>query len=59
MDKFVTRTSKVVKPAPAERQARRNQPKSQPKRKYDDGYLALGFTAAVVGAEERPMCVLS
>lgn len=30
----------------------------QPKRKYDEAYLALGFTVGVVGAEERPMCVL-
>ena len=35
-----------------------NKPKSQPKRKYDEEYLALGFTAAVVWAEERPLCVL-
>lgn len=35
-----------------------NQPKSQPKRKYDEAYLGLGFTAGVVGADEKPMCVL-
>ncbi|XP_072229039.1 zinc finger BED domain-containing protein 5-like [Leuresthes tenuis] len=60
MDKFVTRTTKVVEPAPAERHKPDgpHQPKSQPKRKYDEGYLALGFTATAVGAEERPMCVL-
>ena len=59
---FVTRTPKIVEPepAPAVKQTSDgpNQPKSQPKRKYDEGYLALGFTAAVVGAEERPLCVL-
>jgi len=29
-----------------------------PWRKYDDAYLALGFTVIVVGDEERPVCVL-
>ena len=27
-------------------------------RKYDDSYLALGFTCTTVGNEERPQCVL-
>ena len=54
----MTRSSKVVDPAPPEKPDGANKPKSQPKRKYDEEYLALGFTAAVVGAEERPLCVL-
>ena len=56
MDTFVTQTSKVVDPVPAE--IHKPDGPYQPKRKYDEGYLALGFTAAVVGAEERPLCVL-
>ncbi len=43
MDKFVTRTSKVVEPAPAERHKPDgpNQPKSQPKENMMMGILLL------------------
>ncbi len=54
----MTRTSKVVKPAPAERHKPDGINQKANRKENDDGYLALGFTAAVVGAEERPMCVL-
>ncbi len=62
MDKFVTWTTKKTEDAaPAEKnKTNSNQPKSQPKRKYDEDYLALGFTVEVVGAEERPvLCFVS
>nr|XP_055067936.1 zinc finger BED domain-containing protein 5-like [Misgurnus anguillicaudatus] len=62
MDKFVTRNEKkTADSAPAEKSntgSGSNPPKSQPKRKYDEAYLSLGFTVGVVGADERPMCVL-
>ncbi|XP_049322931.1 zinc finger BED domain-containing protein 5-like [Astyanax mexicanus] len=60
MDKFVTRTTKVGESAPTEKQKTDgpNQSKCQPKRRYDEAYLAFGFTVAEVGDEERPMCVL-
>lgn len=31
---------------------------NQKTRKYDEAYLALGFTVNVVGDEERPVCIL-
>ncbi|KAI2649397.1 Zinc finger BED domain-containing protein 5 [Labeo rohita] len=62
MDRFVTRNEKKTgDSAPAEKtktDSRPNHQKGQPKRKYDEAYLALGFTAGVVGADERPVCVL-
>ena len=60
MDKFVTRATKVGDSATTEKEKTDgpNQSKCQPKRKYDEAYLALGFTVAEVGAEERPVCVL-
>ena len=32
--------------------------KSKLRRKYDEAYLALGFTVNAVGDEERPVCIL-
>lgn len=60
MDRFVTRTSKVGEPAASHTRKTDgpSQPKSQPKRKCDEGDLGVGFTVAVVMAEVRPMCVL-
>lgn len=54
MDTFVTWTTKkqVIQ------HHQPNQPKSQPKGKYDEAYVALGFMVGMVGAEERPVCVL-
>lgn len=46
--------------APAEinrTDCRSNQPNSQPKRKYNEVYLALGLTVGMVGAEQRTTCV--
>lgn len=35
-----------------------NQPPRSKTRKYNNSYLALGFTVNTVGDEERPVCVL-
>ncbi|KAI4809513.1 hypothetical protein KUCAC02_018389 [Chaenocephalus aceratus] len=50
MDAFVTRNTKVGNSVPAAKKTA-----NPPKRKYDDEYLALGFTVATVGTEDRPM----
>ncbi|KAE8298233.1 Zinc finger MYM-type protein 6 [Larimichthys crocea] len=54
MDKFIIRaTTKVSDSKAIEKEKTRC-----PKRKYDEAYLALGFTAVEVGDEQRPLCVL-
>ncbi|XP_060774414.1 zinc finger BED domain-containing protein 5-like [Neoarius graeffei] len=57
MDKFVKRAAKVGDfTAPIVKG--KASTKCQPKRKYVESYLGLGFTVAEVGDEERPLCVL-
>ncbi|KAM3838159.1 zinc finger BED domain-containing protein 5-like [Diretmus argenteus] len=46
------------KAAASDAETRPKQHKPAARRKYDDAYLALGFTVTVVGDEERPVCVL-
>ncbi len=53
MDRFVKGKRKAIEVA----QTQVGHSKSKC-RKYDEAYLALGFTVNVVGEEERPMCVL-
>ncbi len=53
MDRFVKGKRKAIEVA--QNQAGHSKSKC---RKYDEAYLALGFTVNVVGEEERPMCVL-
>lgn len=48
MDKFVG----DLTPTEKEKTDWPNQSKCQPKRKYDEAYLVLGFTVAEVGDEE-------
>lgn len=58
MDKFVTRLPAKRK---AEDESSPNVPASQAKvktRKYDEAYIAFGFTSTTVGNEERPQCVV-
>ena len=45
----------------AEREGEKEITESLPKaktRKYDEAYVALGFTVTTVGDEERPVCLL-
>ena len=57
MDKFLTEL-------PHKRKAEDDPPNVLPNqykaknRKYDDAYLAFGFTCTTVGNEERPQCVV-
>ena len=56
MKKFLTGMKRK-----AERDKDNETKESQPKaktRKYDEAYLALGFTVSTVGEEERPVCLL-
>ena len=57
MDAFVTRNSKVGDSVPAAKKTA-NPPKSQPKRKYDNEYLALGFTVRPWEQRTDP-CIVS
>lgn len=53
MDKEVTGTKRKM-----DRDNPTNKSLSKAKtRKYDEAYLALGFTVTMVGNEERPVCV--
>ena len=56
MKKFLTGMKRK-----AERDEDNETKESQPKaksRKYDEAYVALGFTVTTVGDEERPVCLL-
>ena len=56
MEKFLTKMKRK-----AERDKDNEGKESQPKtktRKYDEAYVALGFTVTTVGDEERPVCLL-
>jgi len=53
MDRFVKGKRKAIEVT--QTQAGHSKTKCK---KYDEAYLALGFTVNVVGEEERPMCVL-
>ncbi|TKS64936.1 Zinc finger BED domain-containing protein 5 [Collichthys lucidus] len=56
MDKFVTALPAKRKP---DYESSPNVATSKAKtRKYDEAYLALGFTSTTVGKEERPQCVV-
>ncbi|XP_059375528.1 zinc finger BED domain-containing protein 5-like [Carassius carassius] len=56
MDKFVTALPAKRKP---DDESSPNVATSKAKtRKYDEAYLALGFTSTTVGKEERPQCVV-
>ncbi|XP_059366129.1 zinc finger BED domain-containing protein 5-like [Carassius carassius] len=55
MDKFVTALPAKRKPDESSPNVATSKAKT---RKYDEAYLALGFTSTTVGKEERPQCVV-
>lgn len=57
MDRFIKGQTKAVDEVSQTSQAGAGHSKAKC-RKYDEAYLALGFTVNMVGEEERPMCVL-
>lgn len=42
----------------AEEDRENKTPQTYPKSKYDEAYVAFGFTVTMVGNEERPACLL-
>ncbi|KAJ0057464.1 hypothetical protein NL108_009117 [Boleophthalmus pectinirostris] len=56
MKKYLTGMRRQVE-RDGDKETNENLPKAKT-RKYDEAYVALGFTVTTVGDEERPVCLL-
>ena len=57
MEKFLTGMKRKAERNEGSEAKMESHPKVK-MRKYDDAYVALGFTVNTVGGEERPVCLL-